>query len=90
MSSAGQQSDVHLRGCQACTTNCEGVAALGGPSAVGGCVQAVPKEVAEQLAHKVPQVFSVGTGKLKGCHLQAKNVRHHEHWIEQVCGLCSR
>ena len=53
-------------------------------------LQAVPKDVAEQLAAKVPAVFSVGEGELQGCHLEAKNVRHHEHWLEQVfSALCS-
>lgn len=46
--------------------------------------QAVPEAVAKELAEKVPQVFTVGKGDLKGCRLQAKDVRHHEHYLERV------
>lgn len=49
-----------------------------------GWLQAVPKDVAEQLASRVPAVFSVGKGTPKGSCLVAKNVRHHEHYLEQV------
>ena len=48
-------------------------------------LQAVPKEVAQQLAEKLPQVFTV-PAKQHRDHgwLSAKNIRHREHVLERV------
>lgn len=47
-------------------------------------VQPVGKDLAEQLAARVPQVFSVRKKARDGCFLKVQDVRQHEHHLEPV------
>lgn len=48
-------------------------------------MQAVPKDTAQELAERLPEVFSVAA-KQHPHHgwLQSKNIRHYEHYLERV------